>query len=74
MRRLRPRDGRGLRGLRCYATCGACASDFCFACYTVEPAAVLVMRLAHDALCASSLRIRDRNLEVAREDALLASL
>ena len=67
--------GAGLRGFEVYATCGACASDFCFACCdTVEPASGLVMRLAHDALCSSSLRIRDRNLEVAREDALLASL
>ena len=67
--------GAGLRGFEVYATCGACASDFCFACCdTVEPASGLVMRLAHDALCASSLRIRDRNLEVAREDALLAAL
>ena len=55
VRRLRPRDGRGLRGFEVYATCGACASDFCFACCdTVEPASGLVMRLAHDALCASS--------------------
>ena len=67
--------GAGLRGFEVYATCGACASDFCFACCdTVEPASGLVMRLAHDALCSSSLRIRDRNVEVAREDALLASL
>ena len=67
--------GAGLRGFEVYATCGACASDFCFACCdTVEVESGLVMRLAHDALCSSSLRIRDRNLEVAREDALLASL
>ena len=67
--------GAGLRGFEVYATCGACESDFCFGCCdTVEPASGLVMRLAHDALCASSLRIRDRNLEVAREDALLAAL
>jgi hypothetical protein len=67
--------GAGLRGFEVYATCGACASDFCFACCdTVEVESGLVMRLAHDALCSSSLRIRDRNVEVAREDALLASL
>ena len=67
--------GAGLRGFEVYATCGACESDFCFACCdTVEVESGLVMRLAHDALCSSSLRIRDRNVEVAREDALLASL
>ena len=67
--------GAGLRGFEVYATCGVCESDFCFACCdTVEVESGLVMRLAHDALCASSLRIRDRNVEVAREDALLASL
>jgi len=66
--------GAGLRGFEVYATCGVCESDFCFACCdTVEPATGYVMRLGHDALCSAPLLIRDRNLEAAREDALLAA-